>query len=91
MFRFDPSAPPTEQEAVAASGPSSVMGIPWMQPDKVAPAVVFLCTDAANRVSGACLDATPWPEKARNGLADPLCFDEPCSTIAIVCLSAESC
>jgi NAD(P)-dependent dehydrogenase (short-subunit alcohol dehydrogenase family) len=48
---------PTEQEAVAASGPSSVMGIPWMQPDEVAPAVVFLCTDAANRVSGACLDA----------------------------------
>jgi NAD(P)-dependent dehydrogenase (short-subunit alcohol dehydrogenase family) len=48
---------PTEQEAVAASEPSSVMGIPWMQPDEVAPAVVFLCTDAANRVSGACLDA----------------------------------
>ena len=23
--------------------------------------------------------------------ADRLCFDEPCSTIAIVCLSAESC
>jgi hypothetical protein len=40
MFGFDPSAPPTEQEAVAASGPSSVMDIPWMQPDEVAPAVV---------------------------------------------------
>ena len=47
---------PTEQEAIAASAPSSVMGIPWMQPDEVAPAVVFLCTDPANRVS-ACLDA----------------------------------
>ena len=47
---------PAEQEAIAASGPGSVMGIPWMQPNEVAPAVVFLCTDAANRVSGACLD-----------------------------------
>ena len=34
------------------------MGIPWMQPDEVAPAVVFLCTDAANRISGATYDAT---------------------------------
>ena len=25
---------PTEQEAVAASGPSSVMGMSWMQPDE---------------------------------------------------------
>jgi NAD(P)-dependent dehydrogenase (short-subunit alcohol dehydrogenase family) len=49
---------PTEQETIAAATPSSVMGIPWMQPDEVAPAVVFLCTDAANRVSGACYDAT---------------------------------
>src|SRR5712675_2380586 len=48
---------PTEQQAIAASAPGSVMGIPWMQPDEVAPAVVFLCTDAANRMSGACLDA----------------------------------
>ena len=32
--RIDPSAPPTEQEAVAASGPSSVMGMSWMQPDE---------------------------------------------------------
>jgi len=48
---------PTEQEAIAASAPGSVMGIPWMQPDEVAPSVVFLCTDAAKSVTGACLDA----------------------------------
>jgi NAD(P)-dependent dehydrogenase (short-subunit alcohol dehydrogenase family) len=53
----EPPENPTEQEAIAAAAPSSVMGIPWMQPDEVAPAVVFLCTDAANRISGACLDA----------------------------------
>jgi NAD(P)-dependent dehydrogenase (short-subunit alcohol dehydrogenase family) len=49
---------PTEQEVVAARLPQAVMGIPWMQPDEVAPAVVFLCTDAANRVTGATYDAT---------------------------------
>jgi NAD(P)-dependent dehydrogenase (short-subunit alcohol dehydrogenase family) len=57
MTGKEPPKNPTEQEAIAAAAPSSVMGIPWMQPDEVAPAVVFLCTDAANRVSGACLDA----------------------------------
>jgi NAD(P)-dependent dehydrogenase (short-subunit alcohol dehydrogenase family) len=49
---------PTEEEVIAARLPQSVMGIPWMQPDEVAPAVVFLCTDAANRISGATYDAT---------------------------------
>lgn len=49
---------PTEQDVIAARLPTAVMGIPWMQPDEVAPAVVFLCTDAANRVTGATYDAT---------------------------------
>ncbi|PYK67010.1 MAG: short-chain dehydrogenase, partial [Verrucomicrobia bacterium] len=49
---------PTEQEVIAARAPQAVMGIPWMQPDEVAPSVVFLCTDAARRVSGATYDAT---------------------------------
>jgi NAD(P)-dependent dehydrogenase (short-subunit alcohol dehydrogenase family) len=53
-----PKDNPTEQEVIAARMPQSVMGIPWMQPDEVAPAVVFLCTDAANRVTGATYDAT---------------------------------
>jgi NAD(P)-dependent dehydrogenase (short-subunit alcohol dehydrogenase family) len=54
----EPKDNPTEQEVVAARMPQAVMGIPWMQPDEVAPSVVFLCTDAANRVSGATYDAT---------------------------------
>ena len=54
----EPKENPSEQEVMAARLPQSVMGIPWMQPDEVAPAVVFLCTDAANRVSGATYDAT---------------------------------
>ena len=49
---------PTEQEVIAARLPQAVMDIPWMQPDEVAPSVIFLCTDAANRVSGATYDAT---------------------------------
>ncbi len=54
----EPKDNPTEQEVIAARMPQAVMGIPWMQPDEVAPSVVFLCTDAANRVSGATYDAT---------------------------------
>lgn len=54
----EPKGTPTEQEVIAARLPQSVMGIPWMQPDEVAPAVVFLCTEAANRVTGATYDAT---------------------------------
>src|SRR5437868_4332084 len=54
----EPKDNPTEQEVIAARLPQSVMGIPWMQPDEVAPSVVFLCTDAARRVSGATYDAT---------------------------------
>jgi NAD(P)-dependent dehydrogenase (short-subunit alcohol dehydrogenase family) len=53
-----PQGTPTEQEVIAARLPRSIMGIPWMQPDEVAPSVVFLCTDAANRVTGATYDAT---------------------------------
>jgi NAD(P)-dependent dehydrogenase (short-subunit alcohol dehydrogenase family) len=54
----EPKDNPTEQEVVAARMPQAVMGIPWMQPDEVAPSVIFLCSDAANRVSGATYDAT---------------------------------
>ena len=49
---------PTEEEVIAARLPASVMKIPWMQPDEVAPAVVFLASDAANRVTGSTYDAT---------------------------------
>ncbi len=49
---------PKEEDVIAARLPSSVMKIPWMQPDEVAPAVVFLASDVANRVSGATYDAS---------------------------------
>lgn len=47
---------PTEQEVIDARRPEAVIDIPWMQPNEVAPAVVFLCTDAASRVTGCTYD-----------------------------------
>ena len=61
---------PTEQEVIAARAPQAVMGIPWMQPDEVAPAVVFLCTDAAGRVSGATYDATAGRQREKHSLTN---------------------
>jgi len=49
---------PTEQEVIDAIVPTSVMKIPWLQPEDIAPPVIFLASDAANRVSGATYDVT---------------------------------
>ena len=34
------------------------LGVPWVEPEEVAPLVVFLATDAARKVSGAAFAAT---------------------------------
>lgn len=34
------------------------LGVPWIDPDDIAPAVVFLASDAARMISGATLDVT---------------------------------
>jgi len=49
---------PKEQDVIAARLPQSVMKIPWMQPADVAPAIVFLASDAAAMVTGASYDVT---------------------------------
>ena len=36
----------------------SILGVPWIDPDEMAPVVVFLASDAARMVSGATYDVT---------------------------------
>jgi NAD(P)-dependent dehydrogenase (short-subunit alcohol dehydrogenase family) len=49
---------PKEEDVIAARMVVAVQKIPWEQPKDVAPAVVFLCTDAAYRITGASYGAT---------------------------------
>ena len=47
-----------EEQARIALGKKSPLGVPWIEPKDVAPAVVFLASDAARMVSGATYDVT---------------------------------
>ena len=47
-----------EEQASIALGKKSPLGVPWIEPEDVAPAVVFLASDAARMVSGATYDVT---------------------------------
>ena len=49
---------PKEEDVIAARMIVAVQKIPWMQPEDVAPPVVFLASDAAYRVTGASYDVT---------------------------------
>ena len=54
----NPPEKPTEDQVTAARLPRSPLGVPWLQPDQVAPAAVFLASKAAAMVTGACYDVT---------------------------------
>jgi NAD(P)-dependent dehydrogenase (short-subunit alcohol dehydrogenase family) len=43
------------REKLSAKSP---LGMPWLSPEAIAPAVVFLASDDANMVSGAAYDIT---------------------------------
>jgi NAD(P)-dependent dehydrogenase (short-subunit alcohol dehydrogenase family) len=47
-----------EEQARIALGKKSPLSVPWIEPKDVAPAVVFLASDAARMVSGATYDVT---------------------------------
>ncbi|MFJ3489113.1 SDR family NAD(P)-dependent oxidoreductase [Leifsonia aquatica] len=47
-----------EQTAAAASQKKLPLGVPWIEPEDVAPLVVFLASDAARMVSGTSFAAT---------------------------------
>ena len=55
-----PTGDPAKDEKTAAEGLSSKLParLPWIEPDAVAPAVVFLASDAAAMVSGTSLAVT---------------------------------
>ena len=51
-----PPEHPTEEETAKAKLPRTPLGVPWLQPEEVAPVAVFLASDAAKMVTGACYD-----------------------------------
>ncbi len=51
-----PPEHPTEQQTEQARLPKTPLGVPWLQPEQVAPVAVFLASDAAEMVTGACYD-----------------------------------
>lgn len=55
-----PSGDEAKDEAAAAEALAAKLplGVPWLEPDAIAPAVVFLASDAARMVSGTSLAVT---------------------------------
>ena len=51
-----PPEHPTEEETIKARLPKVPLGVPWLTPEQVAPVAVFLASDAAAMVTGACYD-----------------------------------
>jgi NAD(P)-dependent dehydrogenase (short-subunit alcohol dehydrogenase family) len=47
-----------EEEARKILATKTPLGVPWIEPEDVAPVVVFLASDAARMVSGATYDVT---------------------------------
>ena len=51
-----PPEHPSEEETIKARLPKVPLGVPWLQPEQVAPVAVFLASDAAAMVTGATYD-----------------------------------
>jgi NAD(P)-dependent dehydrogenase (short-subunit alcohol dehydrogenase family) len=49
---------PSEEEAAKVRAPHVPLRVPWLKPEDLAPAAVFLASDLASMVTGACYDVT---------------------------------
>ena len=49
---------PTEKQVIDAQLVKIPLKVPWLQPEDIAPAAVFLASDLAAMVTGACYDVT---------------------------------
>src|ERR1700683_3429154 len=54
----NPPPNPTEEEAAKMRTPHVPLRVPWLKPEDLAPAAVFLASDLAAMVTGACYDVT---------------------------------
>jgi NAD(P)-dependent dehydrogenase (short-subunit alcohol dehydrogenase family) len=54
----NPPKHPTEQQAAQTRAPHIPLKVPWLKPEDLAPAAVFLASDLAAMVTGACYDVT---------------------------------
>jgi NAD(P)-dependent dehydrogenase (short-subunit alcohol dehydrogenase family) len=50
--------PQDEQAAREGLKKASPLKVPWIDPDALAPVVVFLASDAARMISGSCYEVT---------------------------------
>jgi NAD(P)-dependent dehydrogenase (short-subunit alcohol dehydrogenase family) len=51
-----PPEHPTEEQTIKARLAKVPLGVPWLTPEQVSPVAVFLASDAAAMVTGACYD-----------------------------------
>jgi NAD(P)-dependent dehydrogenase (short-subunit alcohol dehydrogenase family) len=54
----NPPTNPTQEQAAKVRAPHVPLKVPWLQPEDLAPAAVFLASDLAAMVTGACYDVT---------------------------------
>jgi NAD(P)-dependent dehydrogenase (short-subunit alcohol dehydrogenase family) len=54
----NPPKNPTEQQAYETRAPHMPLRVAWLKPEDLAPAAVFLASDLAAMVTGACYDVT---------------------------------
>ncbi len=54
----NPPPNPTEEQAAKVRAPHVPLKVPWLKPEDLAPAAVFLASDLASMVTGACYDVT---------------------------------